>query len=350
MKAACVFCGQPPDKKNKEHIFPQWLLKMTDFHGKNASVGTSWETGKELVFNANSYTFPACTKCNERFGKIEASVKPIVESLLSDQDVTCEELELLLDWFDKVRICAWLGVKYMNQSTFIMTPKYYVNSRVGLKDRALWVTNTYRPEKTLNWSGVNSPAFMFSPTAFTLRVNNLVLVNCSSDLVLSKKLGFPYVQFERPNPNSHKTDMMLAPARNNHRPTLFSTKLYLPSVCIAQPIYKETRKLRPAYYESEYIKKHSYDHDVGIGKIFVIRGGTIASLEKGESVNFAMPEARSIYGPVEVVRPILELQIEMINERKKDLSLLSEEQRRTEIDGTQGIINYLREQIRQYPY
>jgi len=104
LKALCVFCGNEPQNKNKEHIFPKWLIKMTGFHEKEASVGSNWKTGKEIVFKTLSYTFPSCTSCNDDFGKIEGKIKPIFEKLLSDQSVGVEDLELLLDWFDKVII------------------------------------------------------------------------------------------------------------------------------------------------------------------------------------------------------------------------------------------------------
>lgn len=350
MKTACIFCGNEPQNKNKEHIFPQWLIKMTGFDKKQTSVGTNWKTGKEIVFNALSYTFPSCTKCNEAFGKIEAKIKPIVERLQADQDVTGQELELLLDWFDKIRISAWFGVKYMNKDTFTMTPKYYVNSRVGLKDRMLSITNTYKNEKTLNWSGVTSPAFMLSPTAITLRINNLVIVNCSSDFVVSKQLGFPYVECERPNPQSEKTDMVMEKATRIANSQLFSTKLYSPSITVSQVIYREAKKHLPEFYDDEYVKNNSYNFEHGIGKLFLSENKTIRTIERDQAVNFTMPEAKAVYGNIEVVRPVLELQIELIQNKKKDLSLLSPEQRMDEIAGQNDVISYLQEQIRQYRY
>ena len=234
----CVFCGKPPQDKNKEHIFPKWLLKLTGADQKKLSVGTNWKTGEELIFNTLSYTFPSCTTCNSFFGKLEGKVKPIFEKLLNDQDVQGHELELLLDWFDKVRIGSWFGVKYMNKKEWALEPKFYINSRVGLKDRFLSITNTYKNEKHLNWSGVNGLAFMMSPTAFTLRVNNLIFVNCSSDFIVSKRLGFPYIKVEIPRPDSNETDFKFSMPKKKAVPKLFNTRLYSPNITISQPIYK----------------------------------------------------------------------------------------------------------------
>ena len=352
MKPKCVFCGKPPQDKNKEHVFPQWLLKMTGFDKKQASVGTNWITGKEIVFSATKYTFPSCTKCNSDFGVIEGQVKIIVEKLQIDEDVTGDELELLLDWFDKIRISAWLGVKYMNKDVFTMDPKYYINSRLALKDRVLSITNTYKKEKALNWSGVNTPAFMLSPTAFTLRINNLVLVNCSSDFVVSKQLGFPYVWKHRPSQDldAKETDMFLLKGKEKSNFQLFKTRLYTPSITVSQPMFKASKDKLPEYYDNNYIRNNAYDYDSGIGKIFISKNNQISTIERDDAINFSMPGAKSIYGKVEVVRPILELQIELIKKRKIDMSKLSDKQKKDEIEGKNKTISYLRDQIRTYNY
>jgi len=323
---------------------------MTGRDKKQLSVGSNWETGHEIVFNARSYTFPSCTRCNESFGEKEADVKPIVKRLQADHDVTGSEIESLLDWFDKVRISAWLGVKYMNKDVFDMDPKYYINARVGLKDRMLSITNTYKTEKALNWSGVNTLAFMLGPTAFTLRINNLVMVNCSSDFVVSEKLGFPFPEFERPNPASEKTDCSMVEGKRKAESQLFSTKLYSPSIMVAQTIYKETLAGLREYYDNDYVRANSYSLANGIGKVFLSRKNTIGTIERDEAVNFAMPEAKSVFGHVEVVRPALELQIELIERKKRDLSLLSAQQRSRQLEGQEAVISNLREQIAQYRY
>ncbi|MFP3353309.1 hypothetical protein R0K04_18090 [Pseudoalteromonas sp. SIMBA_153] len=348
MKPACIFCGNPPQDKNKEHIFPQWLLKLTGFDQKKASVGSNWTSGKEIIFNTQSYTFPSCTSCNDEFGKIESKIKPVFEKLMADQAVSTSELELLLDWFDKVRIGAWLGVKYMNKGVFTMDPKYYINSRIGLKDRYLSITNTYKEEQTLNWSGVNTIAFMLSPTAFSLRVNNLVFVNCSSDFVVSKQLGFPYVACEIPTPGKKTTDLMFAMPRKQTQKKMFNTRTYSPKVEIAQPIYKVTQGNLIEYYDHDYIRDNSYES--GVGKIFISHGDGFSPIERDESVTCRTPEPKKDFGHVEVVRPILELQMELISSKTKNLSNLSLSQKREEVKVKKMILASLQETMKQYRY
>lgn len=52
-KVICVFCGEEPKHKSKEHIFPQWLLKMTGSNKSKVSIGSNWSTG-------NRYTLIGC--------------------------------------------------------------------------------------------------------------------------------------------------------------------------------------------------------------------------------------------------------------------------------------------------
>ena len=159
MDKVCIFCGQPPQDKNKEHIIPKWLMKLTDTEKKIMSVGVNWKKGEEIKFNFSSFTFPSCEKCNTDFAKI---VKPIVENILNDEFVSSDDLVLLLDWFDKVRISLWLGIQYHNNGTFNLEPKYYSNTRLRLKDRMLAITNCYDGYKGLRWTGANTLCFISS--------------------------------------------------------------------------------------------------------------------------------------------------------------------------------------------
>jgi hypothetical protein len=348
--AACIFCGMAPESKTKEHVFPQWLLKMTDFHSKKTSVGTNWETGKEIIFPAKNYTFPACDSCNNNFAKMEGQVKNVVERLQVDADVTGREVELLLDWFDKVRVGAWLGIAYMNGKLFQSPPNFYISDRVGLKDRYLSITNTYRPERVLNWSGANTMTFMTSPTALALRVNNLVFVSASSDFLVSKSVGFPFATWEAQLPGSRTGNFLLNEGNRKIENDCFKKRPYYPSFILRQPIFDAALKVRPELYENEFIRKNSVDFGNGIGKIFIQNNQKTSTLERDSNINFKMEAAKSIYGHVPVVRPILELQIEMLKTRLARMKFISEDERRKQISAANMIISYTKEQIRQYNY
>lgn len=350
MAAVCIFCGKAPESKTKEHIFPQWLLKMTEFYSKDTSVGTNWTTGKEIIFPAKNYTFPACDICNNKFSKLEGQIKIIIERLIEDSDVSGAELELLLDWFDKIRIGAWLGISYMNKSIFSSPPNFYINDRVGIKDRYLSITNTYLPEKTLNWSGANTLTFMTSPTALSLRVNNLIFVSASTDFLVSQSVGFPFASWEMQMPGSKIGHFKLSPGTGKIKPDCFKLKPYVPSYIIRQPIYNTVREAYPSLYANDHVQKHSYDTNSGIGKIFIQKYQKTRILERTDLFNFQMTEAKSVYGKVPIVKPILELQIEMLKSRLGRMKFVSDTEKNRQLLAANAIISYTREQIKQYNY
>jgi hypothetical protein len=323
---------------------------MTGFHSKDTSVGTNWSTGREIVFPAKNYTFPACDICNNKFSVLEAKVKGIIERLQEDVDVNGAELELLFDWFDKIRVGAWLGVAYLNKRVFASPPNHYINDRFGTKDRYLSITNTYLPEKTLNWSGVNTMTFMSSPTALALRVNNLIFVSASTDFLVSKSLGFPFAPWETHMPGSTVGHFGLSPGTQKIEADCFKSKPYIPGYILRQAIFKYAVQSNPELYANDFVTSNSYDINAGVGKIFFQKDQKTSVLERSAQVNFRMEAAKAVYGRVRVVRPILELQIEMLKDRLRRTVYVSEAEKRREMEIASKIISYTREQIRQYNY
>lgn len=348
--AHCIFCGNPPESRTKEHIYPQWLLKMTGFHSKDTSVGTNWVTGKEIIFPGKNYTFPACDACNNNFSGLEGRVKGIVERLSEDESVTGEDLEILLDWFDKLRAGTWLGVSYMNKSVFSLPPNHYINDRVGVKDRYLSITNTYLSEKTLKWSGANSLSFMSSPTALMVRINNLVFVSASTDFLVAHSVGFPYPEFEAVFPDSNIGNWGIIQGTQRILPHCFDITPYTPYYTLRQPIFKNALESNPALYDNSFVADHSHDVSAGIGKIFLQKNNATSILSRDTEVNFTMEHAKKTFGHVYVVKPILELQLEMLATRFKKLKFISEAEKLKQTVAAQAIVDYTKEQIRQYRY
>jgi hypothetical protein len=348
MEKVCVFCGNPPNKKNKEHIIPKWLMKLTGTENKDMSVGSDWIKQEEQIFRFTAFTFPSCTKCNDEFSKVEASVKPIVEAILKDEYVGADELDLLLDWFDKVRISLWLGLQYMNKGTFNLEPKYYINNRVGLKDRLLAITNCYDNYKGIKWTGVNTLGFIVNPTCFTLKINHILFTNCSQDFVVAEQLGFPYPLFERQNPSSKLTDMLIAKGKEKLNAKLFKSKLYYPTTTICQPIFSEGKRILPDSYTSDYVRQNSYDFVKGKGKIFIMHGNLIYPLEIDEEISFEDKNKSAKF--FKFNKPTLEFQLELLTTKKFNLDLLNDAEKADHYKSLDVIINYTREQLRQYDY
>jgi hypothetical protein len=345
----CIFCGNPPQEKNKEHIIPRWLMKLTNTENKKMSVGINWKTKTEIIFNFSSFTFPSCTKCNTDFAKMEALVKPIVEKILNDDYVKTDELLHLLDWFDKVRMSLWLGIQYHNKGTFNIEPKYYINTRIALKDRFLAITNCYDNYLGLRWTGVNTLSFIMSPTCFTLKVNNILFTNCSSDFAVSEQLGFPYPLFVRPNPKSNLTDFLIGAGKNKLENSLFKSILYPPTTIVCQPIYAIGKGGSPAYYDNDYVRSNSYDFKKGIGKIFVTHNSFTYPLESDEEISFGDIHSKEMK-KFKLNRPTLELQIELLYSTNYNLEFLNDEQKKNHHEGLKTVIEHTKEQIKYYDY
>jgi len=346
----CIFCGKPPIDKNKEHIIPQWLMKLTGTLKKNMSVGSNWKTGQEQVFNFSQFTFPSCTSCNSEYAKKEALVKPIIEKLLVDDFIDKDEIIELLDWFDKVRIGLFYGVMYLNNKNLNLEPKYCINSRIGLKDRFLAITNCYDGSKTLGWTGVNSYIFMSSPTTFTLRINNLLLTNCSSDFIVSKQLGFPYPEFLMPkSDDSPEIDMLMKKGLLRVSAPLFKSKLYNPAIIISQPIFTVGKTKKPDYYENDYIKNSSLNFEKGIGDIFITEYGKTEKLEEDETI-CSVSDEPNIAKHYKFNSPTINFQIEIFDYIKYNLTNLTKEQQKMHYKARRFMKKNAQEQIRQYDY
>ena len=73
-KHKCVCCEESGKEMSKEHLFPQWLLKMTNTEQDLFSSPYGKIPGI-------SFTVPLCKECNSLLGtKLEAPVSKIFRS------------------------------------------------------------------------------------------------------------------------------------------------------------------------------------------------------------------------------------------------------------------------------
>ena len=194
MDKICVFCGKKPEKKNKEHVLPQWLLKLTGDPNRIVTFGHETNSGKPLVFNWKNLTCPSCTKCNDRYAAFEAEIRTLVEKLLNKEELTGNESIKILDWLDKVRIGLWLNYYYLEKNKALINPRLFIDNRLGKKDRFLHIHFLESTKKSigLNAFGVEAFVFQSNPSCFGLRINNILLINGSNDYLVSQSCGFPY--------------------------------------------------------------------------------------------------------------------------------------------------------------
>ncbi|CDZ64779.1 hypothetical protein [Neorhizobium galegae] len=195
MEKRCIFCGDKPTDKNREHVIPRWLISLTGDPRRDWYLGiqTNKPGRPERRFSADQFTFPACESCNTRYSALEARAKGYVEKLLADVILPAREWDDLMDWFDKVRIGLWIGNIILNKDWPIPNPGFYIDQRVAKKDRFLLVYENAEPDYVgLNMTGASDPVFFHFPSVFMLVINRLVFINASYEFLLTARMGFPY--------------------------------------------------------------------------------------------------------------------------------------------------------------
>jgi hypothetical protein len=184
----CIFCGESPENKNKEHPLPQWLLALTGDPKRVVRHGCRWSDGKFFEFSFDSLVFPACASCNTNYSGFEGYAKSIVEKICRKEPASPAEYVHLLDWFDKVRIGLWLGHRYLQQNPH--PPNFAINSRLGAKDRMVGIYTIGDHQKGLNTWGPESRLFQIKPSVFALRINNILFLNASWDYMCASRCGY----------------------------------------------------------------------------------------------------------------------------------------------------------------
>ncbi|MBA2252605.1 MAG: hypothetical protein H0W13_07880 [Nitrospirales bacterium] len=203
----CVFCGNAPRDNNPEHVLPTWLLKLTGDPKRTVSLGWDYQQNMARKFAFSSFVFPACKVCNEEYSKLETAAGRILTKLCNDSAINVMDADIILDWFDKVRIGLWLGFHILDRNIFGIDPMFHIENRVARKDRMLFVTHFIDQKKKLTFLGTDSAVFRFMPSCFGLLVNGTLFVNASFDFMIAARAGFPY-----PKEASVDADTMLLSA------------------------------------------------------------------------------------------------------------------------------------------
>jgi hypothetical protein len=188
----CVFCGESRREKTKEHVLPLWLIRLTGDPNRQANFHVDFSAkAKVKKFAFDQFTFPACGVCNEGFARMEALAEPIMRTILADQPLSEADWDLLLAWFDKVRVGLWLSKYLLSKNAFGIKPNFHIAQRIDRRDRALIVFRRESAVQTLTILGTFLPCFDFSPTSVALIVNNYLFVNLTGIDLCSHRLGFP---------------------------------------------------------------------------------------------------------------------------------------------------------------
>lgn len=110
--------------------------------------------------------------------------------LIHEKYILHSEFNLFLDWIDKIRIGIWLGQAQLYNRDF--KPNFFINQRVGDKDRLCLIYRTDDNEQGISIIGTETEIFEFVPSCFALMINNILIFNYSNNFLISENLGFPY--------------------------------------------------------------------------------------------------------------------------------------------------------------
>ncbi|MGP5427449.1 hypothetical protein, partial [Pseudomonas helleri] len=166
-------------------------------------------------------------------------VRPIIEALLERDYLSVANYCTLLDWLDKVRVGLWLNYHLLMGNPTGITPSFYINSRLRKKDRFVAIYPTQEKNAGLNAHGVETLSFHGAPSAFGLRINNIFLINCSSDYIFSGRCGFPSpanMQLHLDGESSGYLQMENFKSTRKIKSPIFKFQLHKPSVFLLQPI------------------------------------------------------------------------------------------------------------------
>ena len=102
------------------------------------------------------------------------------------------------------------------------------------------------------------------------------------------------------------------------------------------------------YYDNDYVRHNSYEE--GIGKLFISTSQNFVSVEREDYVNFEHANKNTNFGYIEVVRPIIQLQMELLTRLPRNLKNLTLSQKRDDIKFRKLILESLEETIAQFRY
>ncbi|MBR5904738.1 MAG: hypothetical protein IKZ49_04385 [Alphaproteobacteria bacterium] len=269
----CIFCGKKPKDKNLEHVIPQWLIRMT---GREHSDVYSLYHEHDKHISFLQFKFPACTECNSKYADLEGKIKAIMEKVLSGQSVNGAEANLLMDWFDKIRVGMWLTAMFFDKNLKQdIQPHFFIDSRVVKEDRMLSIRKVCETDanKGIYIGGTQTPLFTYCPSAFTMRINNYYFVNASTHNLVSPRIGFPFVsnmKIRDTNDGSFFCDIINGRGKlvNPVVPSFIPNK---DSITFYQPIYKDFVGFED-FTIDDYMIEHSYDVANGLGGVFVQKG------------------------------------------------------------------------------
>jgi len=219
---------------------PYWLLEMTGDPRRVVVFGQDFAKGKkEIRYSWSNYVAPACDSCNNKFSELESRVKLKVEALQRREALSVADYAELLDWLDKVRIGVWLVRHMIENHPVVVVPNFHIDTRIAQKDRMLALYVFDSETKGINLFGADSLIFNEMPSCFGLRINDILLINASSDFMCSAGCSFPHpatMKLQIGGNLSGQTVLTDFQYPNETKHPVTKLRLFKPVVWLYQPI------------------------------------------------------------------------------------------------------------------
>ena len=266
MEKFCIFCGKIPEGKTKEHVLPQWLIELTG--DPKRKVILSIIKGKRYSYS--SFSFPSCEKCNQEFSDFEDENRVIVTKMLNSEKISAAELNLLFNWLDKVRVGLWLAYFYLHGNVAGINPNYHIKKRIGLYDRVLVICKTTDEIRGLSAIGCETLSFFYTPSCFSLHINNLLFLNISYNFLFSRRVGFPYPE-ESYWIDVDKLATNFASGKERVIYPLLKQPIWLKGTEIYQPMFSPASLggKSMADFDTPYVRSLSSNWSQGVGKVLI---------------------------------------------------------------------------------
>lgn len=275
----CVFCGNEPRQKTVKHIIPQWLIEMTGDPKREVRFGPYWNAKRNqfehLKIPFDQFKFPACSECNSKYSQLEGNAKTIIELIFKERPLSSLDISTFLTWLDKIRIGMWLGIFYLHRQRSDIEPHMFIDSRLNLTDRLVFIYKSDFPINRINFPGTNTYAFQILPICFSLSINNIAFFNLATDFLFSRRLGLPYPDdMEWENWPIIKFSML--PGVERIRLPLIRKSYNVRCTQLFQPMFRPSIVSQfPELFNNNYVKEVSRDFENGVGKIFICSEGKI---------------------------------------------------------------------------
>jgi len=269
----CIFCGNLPENKNLEHILPKWLIELTGDPNRIVTFGFDRNSSAVRKFAYKEFKFPSCGNCNTIFSGLENPTKEVVVDMLNLSPIPSISFNILLDWFDKVRIGLWLGFMRLNKNYAGISPKFHIIQRIGLSDRMLLILRVDSDWEGLSFFGTEFPLFDRHPSYLAIRINNLLFVNVDTDFLFSRRLGLPYPTKSIMDENDNSNYFLTKGRKRVMKPLI---RGFYDNKCtqIYQPMIREEflkHSTFKDYYKCDYVEKKTHPKYPNRGIILVNR-------------------------------------------------------------------------------